>query len=88
MKCCPKRRYFLLLGILLLLSIMLAACSQEAQEVVVTRIVEQTVLRTRFAVFGSRDAPQVGRRHAALDTVEIRVGCQRGWTPIDSQRNT
>jgi hypothetical protein len=40
MKCCPKRRYLLLLGTLLLFSIMIAACSQEPQTVEVTRVVE------------------------------------------------
>jgi hypothetical protein len=40
MKCCPKRRYLLLLGTLLLFSLMIAACSQEPQTVEVTRVVE------------------------------------------------
>ncbi len=40
MKCCPKRRYFLLLGTLLLLSLVVVACSQEPQTVEVTRVVE------------------------------------------------
>ena len=38
MKCCPKRRYFLLLGTLLLFTVLMAACSQEPVEV--TREVE------------------------------------------------
>jgi hypothetical protein len=40
MKCCPKRRYLLLLGTLLLFSILIAACSQQPQTVEVTRVVE------------------------------------------------
>ena len=40
MKCCPKRRYLLLLGTLLLFSLMIAACSQQPQTVEVTRVVE------------------------------------------------
>ena len=43
MKCCPKRRYFLLLGTLLLFTLVVAACSQEPQTVEVTRIVTEEV---------------------------------------------
>ncbi len=43
MKCCPKRRYLLLLGTLLLLTVLVAACSQEPETVEVTRIVTEEV---------------------------------------------
>ena len=43
MKCCPKRRYLLLLGTLLLFTLVIAACSQQPQTVEVTRVVEVEV---------------------------------------------
>ncbi len=43
MKCCPKKRYFLLLGTLLVFTLLIAACSQEPQTVEVTRIVTEEV---------------------------------------------
>lgn len=43
MKCCPKQHLLLLLGALLLFGLFIVGCSQQAETVEVTRIVEQQV---------------------------------------------